>query len=202
MDAAVKFAGYIWSVIYENIIITVLFAILALFAVAYISEHGVRNSVKNIWNKLKTGENLYRWKILFVLYAFFLARITILGREYFDEPLSRIFDKGWIVTKNDLGEWDFDAINNILLLMPYTFFMFRAFPKLIAKHKPGKTMIRAFFISLCTTLFIENCQLIFSIGTFQFADITYNTLGGVLGGLFSYLFVKYIENKSVSNSSV
>lgn len=196
MDATIEFVRYIWSVICQNIIITILFTIMALFAIAYISENGAKASVKNVWLKLKTGENLYRWKILFFLYTFFLARITLLGREYFPAPLSKVFDKGWIITQSASGEWDFDAINNIILLIPYTFLMFRAFPKLISRHKPIKTMLRAFFISLCTTLFIENCQLIFSIGTFQLADITYNTLGGTLGGLLCYLFVKYIKNKT------
>lgn len=196
MDAAIEFAGYVWSVIYQNIVITLLFTILALFAIAYLSENGLNCSIKKIWYKFKTNDNSYRWKILSFLYTFFLARITLLGREYFDAPLSRVFDKGWLITKNEVGEWDFDAINNILLLMPYTFFMFRAFPKLIFKSNAIKAILKAFLISLCTTLFIENCQLIFSIGTFQFADITYNTIGGTLGGLIAYLFVKYIKNKS------
>lgn len=195
MDAVVEFAEYIGTVIYENIIITLLFTVLTLFAAAYISEYGVKDSIKNIWTKLKTDENLYRWKILFFIYAFFLARITLLGREHFDEPLSKVFYKGWIITKDDFGEWDFDAINNIILLMPYTFLMFRAFPRLIVKNKLIITVFKAFLISLCTTLFIENCQLILSIGTFQLADIVYNTVGGTLGGLFSYLFIKYIKIK-------
>ncbi len=202
MDIAIEFANYIGSVIYQNIVITLLFTILALFAIAYISENGLKHSIKKIWHKFKTDDNLYRCKVIFFLYTFFLARITLLGREYFDAPLSRVFDKGWIITKNEFGKWDFDAINNILLLMPYTFFMFRAFPKLIAKSNITKIIFKAFLISLCTTLFIENCQLIFSIGTFQLADITYNTIGGILGGLIAYIFVKYIKNESSIKHSV
>lgn len=202
MDVAIEFASYIWSVLYQNIIITLLFTILALFAIAYISENGLMHSIKKIWHKFKTDDNSYRWKVLFFLYTFFLARITLLGREYFATPLSRVFDKGWLITKNEAGEWDFDAINNILLLMPYTFSMFRAFPKLIIKSNAIKAIFKAFLISLCTTLFIENCQLIFSIGTFQLADMTYNTIGGILGGLIAYIFVKYIKNKASIQQSV
>ncbi len=202
MDAAFQFTGYICGILYENIVMVLIFTILALFALAYLSEHGIKISIKQIWFKLKSNENQYRWKVLFLMYAFFLARITILGREHFDNPLCKVFDKGWIITQNEFGEWDFDAVNNILLLLPYTFSMFRAFPKLFSSYKLIKILAKAFIISLCTTLFIENCQLIFSIGTFQLADITYNTIGGIIGGLLFYLFVKYSKKKPHNSISL
>ena len=34
---------------------------------------------------------------------------------------------------------------------------------------------------------IEFTQLLFHLGTFQISDLTYNTLGGVAGGIIYYL---------------
>ncbi len=191
MNAIFGFIGYVWTLICENFVTTLLFTLLSLFAIIDISDHGFKAVIKHIRLRLKSNEKHYREKALFFLYAFFLARITILERDYFYDPLCRVFDKGWIITQNELGEWDFDAINNLLLLLPYIFFMFRAFPKIISNKSLKKVLISSFVISLCTSLFIENCQLIFSIGTFQFADITYNTISGILGGILCFGLAKH-----------
>ena len=60
-----------------------------------------------------------------------------------------------------------------------------------------KIILKALLSSLCFSAFIEITQLIFSKGTFQFSDIVYNTLGGVLGAVI-FVIIKLIISKKRS----
>ncbi len=55
MDTAVEFIKYIITIISENFIMTILFTVLILFSVAYLSENEVKGTLRNIYLKLKTN---------------------------------------------------------------------------------------------------------------------------------------------------
>ena len=63
------------------------------------------------------------------------------------------------------------------------------------EEKSVKTLLITLLSSLCFSAFIEITQLIFSKGTFQFSDIVYNTLGGVLGAVIFIIINLIIEKK-------
>ena len=63
------------------------------------------------------------------------------------------------------------------------------------EEKSTKALLRTLLSSLCFSAFIELNQLIFSKGTFQFSDIVYNTLGGVLGAVIFIIINLIIEKK-------
>lgn len=140
------------------------------------------------------GENKTFFKfiniILLILYLALLLQMTLIGRSHTD-PLSAVFT-GWLPFKRYDGTWNIDAIYNIFLLTPIIFFVNGIYPFVLQKNWRCKIAICSFLISS----FIEVNQLIFSIGTFQIADLVYNTLSGLIGGmLFKFLFNKK-ETKS------
>ena len=63
------------------------------------------------------------------------------------------------------------------------------------EEKSAKTLLKTLLSSLCFSAFIEITQLIFSKGTFQFSDIVYNTLGGVLGAVIFIIINLIIKKK-------
>lgn len=128
--------------------------------------------------------------ILLSLYLILLLQMTLIGRSHTD-PLSAVFT-GWLPFKRYDGTWNTDAVYNIFLLTPITFFINGVYSFVLKKNWKLKMAILSFTISF----FIEINQLIFSIGTFQIADLVYNTLSGVIGGL---LF-KYINDVNLRRS--
>jgi len=118
----------------------------------------------------------FLYVILLILYLLLLLQMTLIGRIHTD-PLSAIF-LGWLPFKRYNGTWNIDAIYNIFLLTPITFFINGVHPFVSQRNWKLQIVILSFLISF----FIEINQLIFSIGTFQIADLVYNTLSGVIGG--------------------
>jgi len=57
-----------------------------------------------------------------------------------------------------------------------------------------KVLLCAAFISFGFSLAIEICQSVFWLGTFQLADIFYNTIGGLVGG-FLYFIGKVLRRR-------
>ena len=51
----------------------------------------------------------------------------------------------------------------------------------------GKTVWEATKVVAAFSFMIEFTQLLFHLGTFQISDLSYNTLGGVAGGIIYYL---------------
>lgn len=50
----------------------------------------------------------------------------------------------------------------------------------------GKTVWEATKVVAVFSFMIEFTQLLFHLGTFQISDLTYNTLGGAVGGMIYY----------------
>ena len=49
---------------------------------------------------------------------------------------------------------------------------------------------KSFLVGALTSIFIEMGQMIFKVGEFQISDLTYNTVGAVIGGGVYVLGVK------------
>lgn len=109
------------------------------------------------------------------------------------DPLINVFG-GWLPFKRSNQTWNIDALYNIFLLTPLTFFLGKSFPHITKKNLFKKMILISFGISF----FIEINQLIFAIGTFQVSDLVYNTISGVIGGVIYKMSYK-ITSENLSS---
>ena len=102
-----------------------------------------------------------------------------------------IWRLGLIYRKGNLTT---EAIENVMLLFPFTFLLGILLRKRWKKYSPGSAFrylaLSGFFMSLT----VETVQLLLKRGTFQFSDLFYNTTGGILGGAF-YLTIRRLRFK-------
>lgn len=163
---------------------------LIIFAIAYI--------VIYLINRQKGKKNIPI--IPLALNSFYFAHlfyITLFHR------IGTVIDK----SSNIFGEWSiFDGetsmylnikpIFNIILFLPICFVLFFFIKKFFNKTYSNKKLLTySIVISFSISLFIELSQLIFSLGTFQISDLTYNTLGGLIGAIICVLIKKTINKK-------
>ena len=94
--------------------------------------------------------------------------------------------------RNWIAAEQLQVIGNIAMFLPFGLLWALTFEK---EEKSAKTLLKTLLSSLCFSAFIEITQLIFSKGTFQFSDIVYNTLGGVLGAVIFIIINLIIEKK-------
>ncbi|WP_347995754.1 VanZ family protein [uncultured Eubacterium sp.] len=129
------------------------------------------------YHKSKIKETLFL--IMFAAYIAVLLSATLVKRNYVDNPLGKVWE-GWSIVKigHSKPYWNFDPLLNIFLLSPLTFFLFH-----FKRQKKSKLdmCIYALKLGICASLFIECSQVLFHRGTFQIADIIYNSLGALIG---------------------
>lgn len=154
--------------------------------------------LKNGKADIKLKKILSFWFLSFNLS--FIFQITLIGR------IGRHYD-GWSVIN---GDWNIFENSNIiaspqtrnialfLFLMPSVILLQKCFKDKALSLK--SILISGAAIPFSISLFIELCQGVFSIGTFQFSDLFYNTLGGITGAVFyiaSEKLYKKIKSKIV-----
>lgn len=119
--------------------------------------------------------------------------ITIIGGVlnvvsiWFD-PLGKLFG-GWGLYED--GQFTTESIENFMLFVPFSILLLWAFQKELLGESEnirfGKTVWEATKVVAIFSFMIEFTQLLFHLGTFQISDLTYNTLGGAVGGVIYYL---------------
>ena len=112
-------------------------------------------------------------------------------RDFSYDSLSDVFG-GWKIFKTQYTGLDYQVIGNIAMFFPFGLLWALTFER---EEKSAKTLLITLLSSLCFSAFIEITQLIFSKGTFQFSDIVYNTLGGVLGAII-FIIINLIIKKA------
>ena len=109
-------------------------------------------------------------------------------REIWFDPLGKIFG-GWGLYED--GVFTTESIENFILFIPFSILLLWAFQQeLLGESKSigfGKTVWKATKVVAVFSFMIEFTQLLFHLGTFQISDLTYNTLGGAVGGVIYYL---------------
>lgn len=142
-------------------------------------------------------------KPLLILFLFFdsfyfceLFYTTLIYRiNQRTDSLSDVFGEWSIYDGETLMYINPKPILNVILFIPVCFVIFHLIKYLYHKKFRYKKIIGTTTLaSFAISLFIELTQLIFSLGTFQFSDLFYNTLGGLLGALV-YIFVLKIHKK-------
>lgn len=130
--------------------------------------------------------------MLTVLYLTILYHSTVTNRIFTGqrlEPLSEIF-VGWKIVELQYF-YDFSPIWNIIMFIPMAIIISMHL-KYVKGYEPSNIKIIYSSALLCFAFsaIIEVSQIIFSCGTFQFADLFYNTVGGLLGALVYILTFK------------
>lgn len=139
------------------------------------------------WFRTFRKDKRFRYRFFFFFSSFGILGITLLCRRIWPTPWEDVIGNFSIF--NTDGSLCTDSVNNILLFIPFSALMcassFEKADRFI--HKNGK--LSCIRVLLCTglvsfsfSLTIEVCQSIFYLGTFQLADIYFNTMGGLVGG--------------------
>lgn len=124
-----------------------------------------------------------KWLILFFIHLALILTGAILVRQH-TNPLKRVFENFGL---REDSSWNKEIIENILIFIPYSFLYLRAF-------KPNGGARIVVFVTFITSCCIEISQLVLWLGSFQFADIVHNCIGGIIGyGI--WLFAEWIIKK-------
>ncbi len=144
---------------------------------------GLKSAVKS-GIKAITKDHTSQKICLLCLYTCMVFFRTLFNRNLWLNPLSNVFDGWWIwnTAADGTRTLSSECFENMALLMPVVGIAIWTFPDWFKKTGYIKG---SFVIAGSMSLFIESCQLFFRLGTFQFSDLTYNTLGGVLIGIIT-----------------
>lgn len=181
------FLRYILSSLFSTLFFSLFFSYLIMQIISF-NVLG-RGNRKGMLKKLFKNKDML-CLFLFIYFTFAVFFITVIQRECTYTPLANVF-RGLSIY-NDNHAIDYQVIGNILMFIPSSFLL------CILMREEGsfvKIILKTLLSSLCFSTFIEITQLIFSKGTFQFSDIVYNTLGGVLGALIFIIINLIIEKK-------
>lgn len=183
------------TALYQPFGAAVLLTFIAMFVFIYVKEHKwqKKNLIKNIcstWFSYFKKNSEFRRTFLLVFYSTMILFRTILNRDIWFDPLSDIMG-GWGLYDAD-GNLTTEAIENLMLFIPFTVLLLWAFRRELLGEKPGlkKTLWEATKAVGIFSFTIEFSQLLFHLGTFQIADLVYNTLGGTIGGFAYYIIYK------------
>ena len=139
---------------------------------------------------------------LFLTVTFMIIFKTLIFRELWEDPLNKLMGGWWIWNVHADGRRTLTAecFENIIMTIPFGFFFLMERHCSMRARRLGRTyggveaglwaclrlsLAAAFSLSLC----VEFMQTVFRLGTFQLADLFYNTLGGGLGGLAFWLWM-------------
>ena len=181
------FLRYILSSLFSTLFFSLLFSYLIMQVISF-NVLGKGNR-KGMLKKLFKNKDML-CLFLFIYFTFAVFFITVIQRECTYAPLTSVFG-GWSIY-NDNHTIDYQVIGNILMFVPSSFL----FCIMIREEESFvKIILKCLLASLLFSAFIELCQLIFSKGTFQFSDIVYNTLGGLLGAVIFVIINLIISKK-------
>ena len=98
-------------------------------------------------------------------------------------PLSDVMG-GWGIWETVNGERQLttECIENVIMMVPFSAVVMWTFEEKVGSSWK-KILWQSGKIAFIFSVVIEMLQLLLRLGTFQVADIFYNTVGGVLGGV-------------------
>ncbi|MBS6180982.1 MAG: VanZ family protein [Erysipelotrichaceae bacterium] len=182
------------TALYHPFGFSVLLAVLFMFLYLYAMEHGWKESLLKWWSAFRTDVTFRRTFFLAFYTAMILFR-TLLNRNLWLNPLSNVMG-GWFL-HNDKGELSTEPIENLMLFIPFVVLLLWAFrDKLLGEnhHSVARILCQSVKVTFVFSLGIEFAQLFLRLGTFQLADLFYNTLGGLIGGVVYAIFETKINS--------
>lgn len=184
------------TALYQPFGFSVLLAVLFMFLYLYAMEYGWKESWLKWWRAFRTDVTFRRTFFLAFYTAMILFR-TLLNRNLWMNPLSDVMG-GWFL-HNEKGELSTEPIENLILFIPFVVLLLWAFrDKLLGEnhHSAARILWQSVKVTFVFSLGIEFAQLFLRLGTFQLADLFYNTLGGLIGGVvYAVLDWKHWHNR-------
>ena len=185
------------SALYQPFWAAVLLTFFFMFLYLYAKEHGWKRSnfLQNTfvtWCKAFKSSSCFRRTFLLAFYTAMILLRTVLNREIWFDPLGKLFG-GWGLYED--GQFTTESIENFMLFIPFSVLLLWAFNQELlgdsGQVRFGKTVWQVTKVVAVFSFIIEFSQLLFHLGTFQISDLTYNTLGGTVGGIIYYIGYKF-----------
>ena len=177
------------TALYQPFWFSVILSVLVLFfyLFAYHSEtggKGIKGAFSVWWRYFRTSA-FFRKLFFLTFYTTLILFRTLLNRDMWMNPLSDVMGNWWIWKYGDDGTryLTTECIENLMLFIPFTVLLFwTAKEKVLKKVSFWNCVWTGIRITFLFSLSIELLQLFLRLGTFQLSDLTYNTLGGGIGG--------------------
>lgn len=188
-EIAEKIIKDVLTAFYQPFSFALLLAILFMFLCLYAREHGWKEVRRRWWSAFRT-ESAFRRTFLLAFYTAMILFRTLLNRNMWANPLSEVLG-GWGLY-NEKGELTTEAIENLILFIPFMILLLWSFREKLLGEKVRliRTLWQSLKVTFLFSLSIEFLQLFLRLGTFQLSDLTYNTLGGLIGGLLYWVGYK------------
>ena len=184
-----KIIKNVLTAFYQPFSFAALLAVLFMFLFLFAREHGWKGVCRQWWSAFRT-ESSFRRTFLLVFYTAMILFRTLLNRNMWANPLSNVFGSWGLY--NEKGELTTEAIENLILFIPFVILLMWNFREKLLKEKVKLiwTLWQSMRITFVFSLTIEFLQLFLRLGTFQLSDIAYNTAGGLVGGLLYWVGYK------------
>ena len=177
-----KILTNVLTALYEPFGFAILLSFLAMFFYLYAYEpteagKGWKSAIVTWYQKFKESVFFRKLWLLAFVSSLILFR-TLLNRNLWMNPLSNVMG-GWGIWETVNGERKLttECIENVIMMVPFSSVVMWTF------NVKEKILWQSGKIAFIFSVVIEMLQLLLRLGTFQIADIFYNTVGGVLGGV-------------------
>lgn len=188
----------ILDTLYKPFGYVVLTSILFMFVYLNIKEVGVKNTVLNWVQAFKTSVE-FRKVFLLAFNTLYILFCTLFNRSVWSNPLNDVIGIWGIY--NEKGELTTEALENLVLFIPFVMLVFWCFRERLIGEKVNFFVVvrQSVIIVFGFSFIIEVMQLLLRIGTFQLSDLFYNTLGGFIGGFIYWCGYKIIHRNNKGN---
>lgn len=193
MEILSRIVTDVLTALYEAFGFSLLLAFLALFLYLYAQDtvhagKGYREAISAWFTAFRSSSEFRKIFLLSFVTGLILFR-TLLNRQMWMNPLSNVMGGWtiWVYDGNGNRSLNTECIENVLMTIPFTFLVFSCF---IEKIHSSRYVMKGLKIGFLLSVTIEVLQLLLRLGTFQFADLVYNTLGGGIGGMLYFIYRK------------
>ena len=182
------------TAVYQPFGFSIILAVLFMFFYLFVKEHGWKAAWRK-WIDAFKSKSEFRRVFLLAFYTALILFRTLLNRNLWLNPLVNVMG-GWSLYDAN-GQLTTESIENVILFVPFSMLLFWIFGKKLCGSKIYfyKVIRKSCKIVFLCSLSIEVSQVIFRVGTFQIADLFYNTLGGIVGGIIYYIVYKLVHRR-------
>ena len=180
------------TALYQPFGFSIILAVLFMFFYLFVVEHGWKSACRK-WVKMFKSKSEFRRVFLLAFYTALILFRTLLNRNLWLNPLVNVMG-GWSLYDAN-GQLTTESIENVILFVPFSMLLLWIFGEKLCRSKIYfyKVIRKSCKIVFLCSLSIEVSQVIFRVGTFQIADLFYNTLGGIVGGIIYYIVYKLVH---------
>ena len=169
------------------VVASVLLCFLYLYAYHPVDTgNGLRSAFKT-WIEEFKRSIFFRRLFLLSFFTIMILFQTLFNRNMWANPLSDVLGGWWIWdTVNGEKKLTTECLENLVLMLPFTFFLFLTFEEKLKKISMKGIIGTGLKVAFIFSFAIEMLQLFFRLGTWQLSDLFYNTVGGGFGGVLYY----------------